>query len=68
LRERWFTTDQARKRRLLDLLCSNFTLEGKILLPELRQPFRFLAEGLPEGGEGIGGGGGPGSNSSWRVR
>ena len=41
-----------------DLLCSNFTLEGETLVPQLRRPFRFLAEGFLNGEEGIGGGGG----------
>ena len=41
-----------------DLLRSNFTLEGKTLVPELRRPFSLLAEGLLVGGEGDGGGGG----------
>ncbi len=58
LKERWLTADQGTKRLLLDLLCSNFTLDGKTLVPELRRPFRFLAEGLLGAGEGIGGGGG----------
>ena len=47
-----------RTRSDSDLLCSNFTLEGKTLVPELRRPFSLLAEGLLVGGEGIGGGGG----------
>jgi hypothetical protein len=41
-----------------DLLCSNFTLEGETLVPQLRRPFRFLAEGFLNGEEGTGGGGG----------
>lgn len=58
LRERWVMADQDTKRLLLDLLCSNFTLDGETLVPELRMPFSLLSEGLLVGGEGIGGGGG----------
>ncbi len=58
LKERWLTADQGTKRLLLDLLCLNFTLEGKTLVPELRRPFSLLAEGLLIGGQGFGGGGG----------
>ena len=58
LKQKWVTADDAIKRNLLDLLCLNFTLEGKTLVPELRRPFNLLAEGLLVGNEGNGGGGG----------
>ncbi|MGB7157777.1 MAG: hypothetical protein WBD40_06910 [Tepidisphaeraceae bacterium] len=46
LQERWLTADCAAKRHILDLLCSNFTLDGASLVCETRKPFDVLAEGL----------------------
>jgi hypothetical protein len=50
-----------------DLLCSNFTQEGETLVPQLRRPFRFLAEGFINGEEGMVEAAEPGLNSSWRA-
>ena len=50
-----------------DLLCSNFTLEGEPLVPQLRRPFRFLAEGFLNGEEKMVEAAEPGSNFSWRA-
>ena len=58
LKERWVAADQDTKRQILDLLCTNFVLEGETLVPRLRMPFSLLAEGLLVGDEGNGGGGG----------
>ena len=46
LRERWLTANYAAKRTILDLLCSNFRLEGASLVPTMRKPFDVLIEGL----------------------
>lgn len=46
LRDKWFTTDYAAKRRILEILCLNWTLDGASLVPEWRKPFDLLAKGL----------------------
>lgn len=46
LREKWLTADYRAKRRLLDIVCLNFRLEGVSLVPTIRKPFDVLAEGL----------------------
>ena len=46
LREKWFEADYAAKRRILEILCLNWTLDGATLVPEMRKPFDLLAEGL----------------------
>ena len=46
LREKWLTADYAAKRRILEIVCLNCTLDGATLCPTIRKPFDVLAEGL----------------------
>jgi site-specific DNA recombinase len=46
LRAKWFAADWAAKRRILEILCLNWNLDGVSLVPEWRKPFDLLAEGL----------------------
>jgi site-specific DNA recombinase len=46
LRERWVTADYSAKRRILEILCLNFSLDDVTLVPEWRKPFDLLAKGL----------------------
>jgi site-specific DNA recombinase len=46
LKERWDTAENDAKRRLLEIICLNWTLDGVTLVPEMRKPFDVLAEGL----------------------
>ena len=46
LREKWLTADYAAKRRILEIICLNWTLEGASLVPTMRKPFDLLAKGL----------------------
>jgi DNA invertase Pin-like site-specific DNA recombinase len=46
LRQQWLTADDAAKRRILEIVCLNCTLDGATLCPEMRKPFDVLAEGL----------------------
>ncbi len=46
LREQWLAADQPAKRRILKILSSDWTLEGKILTPVLRKPFDVLVRGF----------------------
>ena len=46
LKEKWLIADVRAKRRLLEIVCLNFSLEGATLVPEIRKPFDVLAEGL----------------------
>ena len=46
LKEQWLTANYATKRRLLEIVCLNSTLDGVTLVPEMRKPFDVLAEGL----------------------
>ncbi len=46
LRAKWFAADWAAKRRILEILCLNWKLDGVSLVPEWRKPFDLLAEGL----------------------
>ena len=46
LREKWFEADYAAKRRILEILCLNWTLESASLVPTMRKPFDLLAKGL----------------------
>ena len=46
LREQWLNADYTTKRRLLEIVCLNCTLDGVTLCPEMRKPFDVLAEGL----------------------
>ena len=45
LQEKWLTADYRAKRRLLDIICLNFRLDGISLVPTIRKPFDVLAEG-----------------------
>jgi site-specific DNA recombinase len=56
LRQKWVTANYAEKRRILDIVCLNFELDGVTLVPTIRKPFDVLAEGLivsSSRGEGI---------------
>ena len=46
LREKWLTADYAAKRRILEITCLNFSLEGATLVATMRKPFDLLAKGL----------------------
>ena len=46
LRERWVTADFSAKRRILEILCLNFSLDDVTLVPEWRKPFDLMAKGL----------------------
>lgn len=46
VRAKWFAADWAAKRRILEILCLNWKLDGVSLVPEWRKPFDLLAEGL----------------------
>src|ERR1700693_4273940 len=46
LRQQWLTADSDAKRRILEIVCLNCTLDGATLVPEMRKPFDVLAEGL----------------------
>lgn len=46
LRAQWVTADYAAKRRILEIVCLNWTPDGVSLIPTMRKPFDMLAEGL----------------------
>ncbi len=46
LRQQWLTADYAAKRRILEIVLSNCSLDGVTLCPTIRKPFDVLAEGL----------------------
>lgn len=46
LRAQWVTADYAAKRRILEIVCLNFSLDGVSLVATMRKPFDLLAEGL----------------------
>ena len=46
LREKWFSADYSAKRRILEITCLNWTLDGVSLVPTMRKPFDLLAKGL----------------------
>ena len=46
LQEKWVTADYRAKRRMLEIVCLNFTLVDVTLVPAIRKPFDVLAEGL----------------------
>ncbi len=46
LRAKWFAADWAAKRRILEIVCLNWKLDGVSLVPVWRKPFDLLAEGL----------------------
>lgn len=45
-RQQWLTADYDAKRRILEIVCLNCTLDGATLVPNTRKPFGVLAEGL----------------------
>jgi site-specific DNA recombinase len=56
LMDKWVTADYAAKRRILEIVCLNFSLNDVTLCPIWRKPFDVLAEGLfvqPSRGERI---------------
>jgi site-specific DNA recombinase len=46
LADRWFTADYVTKRRFLEMVFSNFRLDGVNLVYQMNKPFDALAEGL----------------------
>jgi len=46
LRSQWLTADYDAKRRILEIVCLNCTLDGATLVPTIRKRFDVLAEGL----------------------
>ena len=46
LRARWLSADCDEKRRILEIVCLNFSLVDATLVPTIRKPFDMLAEGL----------------------
>ena len=46
LREKWFEADYAAKRRILEIICLNCSLDGVSLVATMRKPFDLLAKGL----------------------
>ncbi len=46
LRSQWLTADYAAKRRILEIVFLNCSLDDVTLVPTMRKPFEVLAEGL----------------------
>mgnify|MGYP001043544914 CR=1 FL=1 len=46
LRSQWFTADYAAKRRIVEIICLNWKLDGVSLIATMRKPFDMIAEGL----------------------
>jgi site-specific DNA recombinase len=46
LQNTWVSADYATKRRILEIVCLNCTLDGASLVPTTRKPFDVLIEGL----------------------
>ena len=46
LTEKWLNADVRAKRRLLEIVCLNFSLVDVTLVAEMRKPFDVLVEGL----------------------
>ncbi len=46
LRDKWLTADYAAKRRILEIVCLNCSLDGASLVATMRKPFDLLAKGL----------------------
>lgn len=46
LRQQWLTADYSKRRRILEIVCLNFSLDSATLCPTMRKPFDILAEGL----------------------
>lgn len=57
LTQRWDAADVASRRQILQILASNWVLEGRTLLPDLRKPFDLLSSGLIAAGVEDGSGG-----------
>ena len=47
LRTKWFAADYAAKRRILEIVFLNCRLDDVTLVPTIRKPFDWSAEGLP---------------------
>ena len=45
-RQQWLIADYDAKRRILEIVCLNCTLDGVTLVPTMRKPFDVLVEGL----------------------
>ena len=45
LKEKWVNADNAAKRRLLEIVCLNYSLDDVTLVYEMRKPFDVLAKG-----------------------
>ena len=45
LQEKWLTADVLEKRRILEIVFLNFSLDDVSLVPTIRKPFDILAEG-----------------------
>ncbi len=45
LEDKWVTAEAAEKRRLMEIICLNWTLDGVTLVLTMRKPFDVLAEG-----------------------
>lgn len=46
LGEKWLAADCEEKRRILEIVCLNFSLVDVNLVPTIKKPFDVLAEGL----------------------
>jgi site-specific DNA recombinase len=46
LNEKWVTADYRTKRRLLQIVCLNFSLDDVTLVPTIKKPFDVLVKGL----------------------
>jgi site-specific DNA recombinase len=44
--DKWITADYAANRRILEIVCLNFRLDGATLCPTMRKPFGVLVKGL----------------------
>ena len=55
LKKNWITADYQEKRRLMEMICLNMVLKGKILSISTRKPFNALVEGLDPTNNGEGG-------------
>ena len=55
LTKQWLTADYAAKRQILDIVFSNFVLDGVSLCYTRRKPFALLCEGLVVSNSGEGG-------------
>ena len=49
LNEKWVTADYRTKRRLLQIVCLNFSLDDVTLVPTIKKPFDVLVKGLHSG-------------------